>query len=337
MQTEQQLLAAYSAGRSNLLLMAALTGVNTALALFGSSISFLFTAFFPYVAANWAEYGYLGLSKTACVLLCCVFPILAWFACWFLSGGGKYLWLKIATALFALDTIYMLYFFVAYGFDPSFILTALFHAFVLWQLIRASIAAKKLANLDFEPEGSPAVGAAAVYDPDLGGVPAARETEGQKSVFRYNRAYAKRTGADKSLAIALTFLIFFAAVMLGTLGSIWLLETVLRLDTGVAVGAAAVVGVAAIAAFIVAMVRLSPFLEAAAATYRVSESGTLSRDKFDIPPFNHTVFSRLEVVEERPDRWVVSYENASGVLKKTVIPKAYPGLEKLMPRAMSAF
>lgn len=331
MKTKQQLTLAYAAGRSNLLIMTVLTAVNAALALFGTTWSFLFTAFFPYVCANWAQYGYLGMSAEAGVLLGCLLPIAAWAACWALSGKQRYGWLKIAAALFALDTLYMAYFFIAYGFDRTFILTVLFHALVLWQLIRASAAARRLAEGDFEEEpvsaGAPAPADAGQAAEETG---QAAEEAPAPADFRYDLAYARSTGANKAGRIVLSILIFLIWMCGGAFLCLWLLEMKLELGFGVAIPVIVVVCLAAVAWFIVAMVRLSAFLEASAAVYRVLEDGTLTRDKMDLPPFNHTVFYRPEIIGERDDRWVLRYENPAGRQRKAVIPKAYPGLERYM-------
>lgn len=330
--TKQQLLLAYNAGRGNLLLMTALTAVNVALVLFGAAWSFLFTAFFPYICAVFAKSGYLGMSEAASMILGCALPVVLCFVCWLLSDKQRYVWLKTAAALFALDTVYMLYFFVAYGFDTVFILAILFHALILWQLIRGSVAAKRLANGDYDE--TPVCDAQATVleaDPasavDLNAVPTAERT-----YFRYDRAHANGSGANKTGRIVLTALVFFVWMFGGAGLSVWLLDVRLKLGLEAAIPVIVVVCAAAIAWFIVSLVRLSAFLEAHAAVYYVNEYGVLQRDKTDIPPFNHTVFNALALVEELPDRWVVRYTSKSGKRKKTVIPKAYPGLEGYMSR-----
>ncbi len=335
MKTEEQLSVAYIGGRRSLITMVIFTAINTVLALLESTWSFLFTAFFPYVAASWSDYGYLGMPKVACILLCCVLPVLVYTICWLLSDNKGYVWLKVAAALFSLDTVYMVYFFIAYGFDAVFIMTVLFHALVLWELIRAAVAAKKLANGEYE-ETPPQAMRQIVDDSLYGPVPvraadgiAASAPEGQGRLYRYDAAYAKSNGANKTLRVVFMTLGFTAAIIFGTVISAYIADEVLRLGTGGMVGVMFGTMGILMGLLIWRLVALRPFTTARFTSYGVSEYGALYRTLL-VGAVTHTTFNRPAVLREKADSWTIGYEAENGKQKKAVIPKAYPGLEEYM-------
>lgn len=152
----------YNSGRSNLLLMLILTGVNIVLVLAEADLMFLFTAMLPYAATLLAPYGgLLGIiDEVPCIIAYAVLPVVAWLACWLLSKNNR-IWMVIATVLFALDSVYLVSFIMEYGFETSLLLNIVFHVYLLFVFIRACIAGNKLAKGDYMQDEVPAAPVAA--------------------------------------------------------------------------------------------------------------------------------------------------------------------------------
>lgn len=330
--TQSQLEALYKGGRSSLLMLTILTVVNVLLAVFEAEWTFLLTAFLPYVCASLAPYWYLGLPPAVCLTGGCLLPLVLFLLCYLNSRELRFGWMRAAAILFALDTVYMLLFILLRGFDGSMIPLLLFHALLLWQLFRASAAGARLARGEYAKETP----LSAEIFPDAApddGEPAAVFPDGQAqhlpAVYRFDRSYAVSTGAAKTGRILAVIFVFFAW-MAGGAALIWSLTLHLDWDFGLPIALTVAVSLGAIAWFIVRMVRLSPFLEEAVAHYHTDAAGRLIREKPDLPPFDHVVFLDMELLETRPDAWVVRYVNPRGRVKKTVIPNAYPGLDAYM-------
>ncbi|MEA4911798.1 MAG: hypothetical protein VB092_04170 [Oscillospiraceae bacterium] len=337
MQTKQQLETVYEGGRKGLIGMAIFTAVNAVLALAGSTWSFLFTAFFPYVAASWADYGYLGMPKLACILLCCVFPVALYVLCWLLSADGRSVWMKTAGALFALDTVYMLYFFFAYTFDPAFILTALFHALVLWQIIAAAAAGKKLARGEYDDTPSPAL----AVDDSLFGPPAApvsnaaAQTQAQPEpavnaqVYRYDAAAAKANRAVRTGRIVAAALLFAALLLVYTVMGAYVADGVLGLPIGATLAVVFGGWAALIALLVWFCVRCRPYTAARSMSYAVTDAGVLYCQRL-AGGVGRQTFNDAVLLSEKRDCWVVGYKDAAGRDRKLTVPKAFPGLETYM-------
>ncbi|MEA5051728.1 MAG: hypothetical protein VB021_09705 [Oscillospiraceae bacterium] len=340
MKTESQLTQAYEGGRKSLLLMTIFTAVNVVLVLLKADLWFLFTAFFPYVAAASSAYGFLGMPQVSCILLCCVLPVLLWALCWHLSGDGHGVWLKVAAAAFGLDTVFLLFFMFTVSFDTSFAFAIGFHALVLWELIRAAVAGRHLERQEYAPDTAPA--AIRAVDDGLFGAPPqsaaaqdasaapAREYGAQTGrIYTYDRTYAKQNHADKTLPLILTGLgciVGFLAVITAT---IYLSIDVFKMsDNGSMIFIFSVFALL-IALIIFIVTRFNPFTQARLFSYTAGELGGLRRCSA-LQPAAGMSMGDLRVEAERPDRWVVSYARGAGKRARAVIPKAYPGLEEYM-------
>ena len=136
--------AKYKNSRLNLLLMIALTLVNIVLLFADANSMLLFSATIPYVAAITAIYN----VKTAIVvtgIIVAAVLILLYLLCWLMSKK-HYIWMVLATVLFTIDTIYMIYFYYASGTMADGILDIAIHAFVFYYLITGIINGRKLLN-----------------------------------------------------------------------------------------------------------------------------------------------------------------------------------------------
>ncbi len=145
----------YKSARFNLLLAVIFTAVNCILAATGSGTYFLFSCTVPYAMINegmfycgmlftpeeymenWGvseldflpkEFLYIMIGIAAAVVLCYV-------AFFFLSKKQAG-WLIAATAFFGLDFLFLI---VWYGFDVSMIIDYVFHAWVMYILIRGLV------------------------------------------------------------------------------------------------------------------------------------------------------------------------------------------------------
>ena len=121
----------YAAGRSNLLLMVALTLVNLVLLALGSDTMMLFSATVPYLLVA------VGIISEYQILLiiCCILasiPVLLYLICWLLSKKHRG-WLTFALVLFALDTAILAAVYIL-AREFSGILDLVIHVAVLYYL-----------------------------------------------------------------------------------------------------------------------------------------------------------------------------------------------------------
>ena len=132
--------AKFDAARTNLLLMLVFTVVNVVMVLVDANSYFLFTATFPWLmtitGAGFAAEGFPVLCGF-CVALAGIAVVL-YLLCWLLSKKHP-AWLIVATVLFSLDTVMLLFFLSA-----DMIIDVAFHAWVLYYLIAGIVAANKL-------------------------------------------------------------------------------------------------------------------------------------------------------------------------------------------------
>ncbi len=158
------LAARYNGGRSNLLLVVAFTLINVIMAATGGDSYFLFSAIVPYyIALNGAfaagamseeYYTEIGLIKPDTVdtglligfIAIAVVILGLYLLCWFFSKKRSG-WLMAALVLFTLDTAFL---FINYGIALDMILDILFHGWVLYSLIAAIFAHRKLQTLPEE-------------------------------------------------------------------------------------------------------------------------------------------------------------------------------------------
>ncbi len=194
--SERELLAQkYRDARGNLLLAIIFTVVNCAFAAFGSLRYFLFSCTFPYtmvwMGSLWTGRLYsveeyedlLGITEADffpiwllyVMIVPAVIALGVYLLCWIFSK--KHVgWLIAATALFVIDTMFLILF---YGVAVEMVLDYLFHAWALFLFIRGIIAHFKLKAMPPEPEQAvPEAGFVPVQvTPAQEGVAEAAETE----------------------------------------------------------------------------------------------------------------------------------------------------------------
>lgn len=135
----------YSNARNDLLLMIILTLVNIVMMFFGSESMLLFSATVPYFAIG---LGYWDGDEELLIfgIIVAVISIALYLLCWFLSKKS-YVWLIVASILFAIDTAAMIYLYASSGEFDSGIFDMIIHAFVLYYLIAGVIVGNKLKSI----------------------------------------------------------------------------------------------------------------------------------------------------------------------------------------------
>jgi len=148
MTQKQRYIRQIISGRSNLMMMMALTGINIILYALKTSISFPFSAFLPELSLL---LGVLNYGETGSILILLLgtggFVILAgiYIMCYIKTKTNTN-WFKTALVLFAVDTIAYLYF-MAPLMDITTIIDLLFHVWLLYYLVMAVDAGSKLKKL----------------------------------------------------------------------------------------------------------------------------------------------------------------------------------------------
>ncbi len=148
MTQKQRYIRQIISGRSNLMMMMILTGVNILLYTLKTSISFPFSAFLPQLSLL---LGVLNYGETGSVLILLLglggFVIMAgtYILC-YVKTKTNYNWFKTALVLFAIDTIAYLYFMLP-AMDITTIINMLFHVWLLYYLVIAVDAGSKLKKL----------------------------------------------------------------------------------------------------------------------------------------------------------------------------------------------
>lgn len=161
----KMLLQRYENGRSNLLIAIILTAVNILVPIFGTDIYMLFSIFTPtflsglamlicgkYPPEYYTELGldgfmFYGDGVFFALIAAAIAITLAFLVLWVLSKGGKVVWLIVAAVLFLADGAMI---FILGGFDFSYIIDVIFHAWVLYAMISGIIAHYKLKALSEE-------------------------------------------------------------------------------------------------------------------------------------------------------------------------------------------
>lgn len=163
MSRDEKYEAQYNSARGNLLLAIIFTVVNCLLAALGANVYFLFSCSFPYamaydgafftgLACTEEEFLALGFTQSDMMpmwylfvmLIPAVIAIALYVLCWVFSKK-RVGWMIAATVLFVLDSLFLVLYYVP---DITLILDYLFHAWVLFLLIRGIVAHFKLKQMD---------------------------------------------------------------------------------------------------------------------------------------------------------------------------------------------
>ena len=157
MSEREKHLKSIQSGRVNTLLMLGLTVLNIVLTLIEADLNFPFSALLPQIAVSFAQESsyYFGAAETAIWYGIAVIPI-ALFLVSLLLSVKRPGWLWLSLILFLLDTGVLAYLAIL-EFAVSDIIDLLFHAWVLFYLVRGVIAIYKLKEF---PEEEPAAEAA---------------------------------------------------------------------------------------------------------------------------------------------------------------------------------
>jgi len=134
----------FNNARSNLLLMLAFTAINIILFVAGTETMFLFSATVPYLAVTFGillENSALLTGAVVLAVLCLAMYLL----CWILSKK-HYIWMIVAAAMFAVDTLVMVGVYLLAG-EISGIMDFLIHIWVMYYLIVGAVSGYKLKTL----------------------------------------------------------------------------------------------------------------------------------------------------------------------------------------------
>ncbi len=150
----------YKNSISNLLIIVAFTLLNVILLISNSDTYFLFSAFIPYLLADYGmffcgmypeEYYYdvpdmefSDKSTLVIALAIAAVILLIYLLCWFLAKKKKVGWLIGALVLFIIDTAAML---IMGGISADSAIDMIFHAWVIFSLVNGIINYRKLKKL----------------------------------------------------------------------------------------------------------------------------------------------------------------------------------------------
>lgn len=135
----------FSAARIDLLLVIALTILNVVMLFSGSETMMLFSASLPYYGLIFAAVYDVMTVGVAIAVGC----LALYFLCWLLSKKNP-VWLIVATALFVVDTLFLVWLYVSLDEVLSGTVDLIIHALVLYYLISGYVAANKLKGLPEE-------------------------------------------------------------------------------------------------------------------------------------------------------------------------------------------
>ena len=159
-----KLLSRFGTARSTLLSVVLFTAVNIVLLITNANTYFLFSAFIPYVIADYgmyfcgkypaeyyegdlSEYQFLDNSFLIGALVVAAVILALYLLSWLLSKKPRVGWLIFGLVFFALDTVLML---LMGGEAFTTVLDIVFHGCVLFSLISGIIAYYKLKKLPEE-------------------------------------------------------------------------------------------------------------------------------------------------------------------------------------------
>ncbi len=180
----EQAAANFKTARTDLLIVVIATLVNIVLVLTGSGSYFLFSASIPYYLT---VYGMLftgklppeyytgdlaGMTfideKWLIVMLALAFIILALYAvCFFMLRKPNKVWFIVALVAFCIDSVAMLF---LINFDSSALIDVIFHALIIYYLIKGIRACSVISKFEKEMANRP------VIDQEQGENPSSVET-----------------------------------------------------------------------------------------------------------------------------------------------------------------
>lgn len=135
--------------RFNFLLVAVFTIINVILALIGGDYYFLFSSFIPYYLTFIAVFMEDTVLIAVMIVVAALF-IAFYFLCWWMSKNKPKLWMSVALAVFAVDTVFL--FIICRTFLMDMIVDIVFHVWVIVYLIIGIIAASKLKKMAAEAQ-----------------------------------------------------------------------------------------------------------------------------------------------------------------------------------------
>ncbi len=172
-----KLISRFNSSRGNLLLVVAFSLINLIILITGGSSYFLFSACLPYAFADLAmlycgkypaefytEFGWdtselFGNGVFAVMIVLAVVFIAIFFLCWIMSKNHGIGWLVCGLVLFAIDTVFMFWW---WGISSDVIMDIIFHIWVIVSLSMGLAAHSKLKKL---PEPQPAPVSTETEDP----------------------------------------------------------------------------------------------------------------------------------------------------------------------------
>lgn len=143
----------YRTARMNLLAAIILTVVNIILALTGSDVMFWFSMTMPYMMTV-AALSNPGTIIVPILAILIVGILAVYVVCWFFSGK-RYEWIWGAIVLFALDTLYMIYFYFHVGIIGEAMIDIAFHIYVMVFLVMALVHGINLKTISKQESSAP--------------------------------------------------------------------------------------------------------------------------------------------------------------------------------------
>lgn len=144
--------AQYASARANLGAVVLLSLVNVGLMVLDAGVSFLFSAVLPQVAINYGWYLDAWLGGSTYTIIAYAISALwigAFALCYYLSKKHPGC-MTAALVLFCLDCLVLVYW-IYLGFMMEDVLDIVFHAWILYYLIRGVVAARKRKTLPEAP------------------------------------------------------------------------------------------------------------------------------------------------------------------------------------------
>lgn len=163
--SERQLFEAkYTNARHDILLLVIFTVINCALLLLNANTYFLFSAFIPYSlvddgmfwtgkypAEYYEDFDGLQFENDSYLVIMCVLAVIClavYVLCWLFSKK-KVGWMIATLVFIVIDTLALLFF---VGFAVDWLIDYLFHAYIIYCLVRGIIAHNKLKYLPEDDE-----------------------------------------------------------------------------------------------------------------------------------------------------------------------------------------
>jgi hypothetical protein len=298
----------YKSGRSVLLLVGIFTAVNCLLQAMNVKYQLLYAATLPQIGlALRYTFAVYGIPPFVSIGLLTVIPIALYFICYFLSKKDPK-WMIVGLVLFILDTIGLIVFWAMSKFSMEFLLNLGFQGLILFELISAILASRKLNGNIEEVENEVEQQQSRVFDEE-------------QELYLYDKQYAKQHKAAKGGTFVGLIIGYIALFMLGIILMAALNNTLGNILFGITM-------IGSVALFIVGLIKIAPFVNASTFAY-FQKDGQLWRTSAANAAFAQS-FNNLQVFEEKADCYLCSYDDGSGRQRKITIPKAYPGLEEIL-------